>query len=281
MVKTVVLPLPGKSFNLSPDGKLAAVLQDGVVSLIDVDAGTMVRSSTGGNVYSEIFVNNAGVAYLVGRSGNYSGNEPGVAVLDLRTGTDLSATLGTSYGSLSNAYRGIFSPLKQRAFLASGSYSSIHAMEIDAATGKVGAVTQSASNYYDTAGQLYLSENQDLVFSSSGSFFRTDNLQYAGKLSYTGAMQSLSHSSQLSETLVMLYSQGNYPDYSRVYGSSYKRFAGALFLPDSDLALPTIGGLQSYGIQIYHSATGKHVALVQTGSQSQFGVGSKYYVLTR
>ena len=286
MVKTVVLPLPGKALNLSPDGKLAAVLQDGVVSLIDVETGTLVRSSTGGNDYSEVIVNNAGVAYLFGRINGYSSSEPGVGVMDLRTGTDLSATLGTQYSMLSGNYRGIFSPLKQRAYFSAGNYSSsVHGVDIDPLTGKVATQTitssSSSSNYYNMINQLYLSENQDLVFASSGSYFRSDNLQYAGKLSYTGNMQSLSHSSQLSETLVMLTSEGNWPNYGRVYNASYKRFAGALFLPDTDLALPLIGGLQSYGIQIFHSATGKHVALVQTGSSMQFGVGSKYYVLAR
>jgi hypothetical protein len=34
-------------------------------------------------------------------------------------------------------------------------------------------------------------------------------------------------------------------------------------------------------IQIYHSATGKQFALVQTGSALQNGAGAKYYVMAR
>ena len=277
-VKTVVLPLSARSLNLSPDGKLAAVLHEGIVSLVDVSSGTLVRSSLTVNNYAEVVVNNAGTVHLMGYT-SY-GSSSGVRVMNGRTGEDLSATLG-SYSGPSGDYRGLFSSVKNRVFLASSpngyDFSSI---ELDPATGKVlGNERTSTNNYVGAA--LFLSSNEDLLFTSSGSFYRTDTLALAGRLAYTGTLQSLSHSSDPDEALVMLTAPGSYPDYGNNYQASYKRYVGALFLPEPDLALPVINGAQSYGVQIYHSATGKHVALVQTMTAAAAGAGARYYIVTR
>lgn len=280
MVKTVVLPMAAKTLNLSADGKLAVVLQEGIVSLIDLQTGVLLRSSTVDSGFTDALVNNAAVVHLIGRKDYYSTTQ-GVTVLDGRTGADLTTTLGNKTLSTYSAYRGVVAPLKDRVFLYEpGSSYSINPLVLDATTGKVGALSNGVSNN-SYVNSLYLSENQDLLFSSSGSIYRTDTLVTAGKLSYTGTMQSLSHSSQMEETLVMSTTQGGYPDYSRTYQASYKRYVGALFLPDTDLTLPLIAGKQSYGIQIYHSATGRQVALVQTGTSSQNGAGAKYYIMAR
>jgi hypothetical protein len=74
---------------------------------------------------------------------------------------------------------------------------------------------------------------------------------------------------------------GSYPGYLRTYQASYQRYVGAMFLPDGAITLPVIDAAQSYGINIFHSANGNHVALVQTGSAVQNGAGVKYYVATR
>lgn len=278
LVKTVLLPLSGRSLNLSPNGKLAAVIHEGIVSLVDVEAGLLVHSTAMEMAYTEALVNNAGIVHLLGRT-TYTGSA-GVGVIDGSTGADLTATLGTTSSSQYDRYRGLYSPLKNRAFLyVPSSSSSINYIDINATTGKVG--NNSSAYSYDYINGLYLSENEDLLFTSTGSYFRTDTMQSAGKLSYTGFMQSLSHSSQMEETLIMSSTEGYYPSYNRVYQSSYKRYVGALFLPDTDLTLPLIAGEQSYGMQIYHSATGKQIALVQTVSNQQNGSGAKYYVIAR
>jgi hypothetical protein len=91
---------------------------------------------------------------------------------------------------------------------------------------------------------------------------------------------SLSHSSAMAETLVVESANG-YPGYAVTYPAYYKRYTGALFLSDADLPLPSIGGAQSYARAIFHSAGGKHIALVQTGSAVQNGAGVSYFVLVR
>ncbi|WP_426103653.1 PKD domain-containing protein [Massilia sp. TSP1-1-2] len=281
LIKTVLLPFPGKSVSLSPNGKLAVVMQEGIVSLVDLEAGTLLHSTSTDQNYSEALVNNGAIVQLLGRS-NYNSYGTGVAVIDGRTGVDLTSTLGSTSSSLYGNYRGVYSGLKNRTYLyASSSSGYMYYADIDALTGKVGNTGSSAYNY-DYVSSIYLSENDDLLFTSSGAYYRTDTLVAAGRLSYTGMMQSLSHSAHNEETLVMSYVAGSYPDYnSKTYQSSYKRYVGALFQPDTDLTLPLIAGQQSYGIQIYHSSTGKQVALVQTVTSLSTGAGAKFYVLTR
>lgn len=278
-VKTVMLPLNARALNLSPDGKLAVALQDGVVSLVDVESGTLIRSSSTVYIYSEAFVNNAGIVHMMGSTANSSGGN-GMRVIDGRTGDDLSATLGSASGT-GTEYRGVFSPLKNRIFVTGPYYSyEITRFDLDPTTGKV--LSQGNSSGNANGGSLYLSGNEDLLFSSSGNYFRTDTLALAGKLSNAASMLSLSHSSQLDEALVMVTGSATYPEYGyNNYQASYKRYVGALFLPEADLALPMINGQQSFGIQIFHSGTGKHVALVQTMTSTPQGAGAKFYVVAR
>jgi hypothetical protein len=281
LIKTVILPAGAISMNLSPDGKLAAVLSEGLVSLVDLESASLLHTSLAASSPSEAFASNAGRLYLTGSTGSYGDGL--VKVLDGRTGADLSSTLGMSASTYYNV-RGVFAGTKGRALAVSPSQSSYYMQyfDIDAATGKVNKSGNSSySNYSSIGTQLFLSENEDLVFTNVGTFYRTDTLAYAGKLVYTGTMNSLSNSSSADETLLMLTTQGSWPDYAVSYSASYKRYVGALFLADTDLTLPTIGGLQSYGINIFHSANGKQVALVQTGSSTKFGAGTAYYVLTR
>lgn len=280
VVKTVMLPVAGTSINLSPDGKLAAVLHDSAVSLIDIELGTLIRSSLVDANLSEVFVNNAGIANLIGQR-QYSGSSSAMTVIDARTGADLSATLGiaSGYGYLSSNYRGIYSPKQSRAFLSNvQSYSSLTYVDI-AATGKFGTVSSVSGS--EAPGTLYLSDNEDLLFTSTGTIYRSDTVKTTGKLAAAGTIQSLSNSTAINETLVMTSTAGSYPDYSQQYSSVIKRYVGALFVADTDLALPLIGGQQSYGIQVYHSTTGKQIALVQTVTNVRNGTGVRYYIVTR
>lgn len=281
LVKTVMLPLAGLSFNLSPDGKLAAVLHDSAVSLIDVASGTLVRSTLVEANFSEVFVNDAGVASLVGRR-SYAANAHSAVVIDARTGTDLSATLGLTagQGGLSDNYRGVYSTKHNRAYLSTAqSYNALAYIDIASATGKVGAIGSASA--YDLISALYLSENQDLLFTSSGAIHRTDTLKVTGKLAAAGTIASLSHSASMDETLVMSSVPGTYPDYAPQYASVIKRYVGGLFVPDVDLALPAIGGQQSYGVQVYHTSAGKQVALVQTVTNQRAGAGVRYHIVAR
>lgn len=281
LIKTVLLPKSAIALNLSPDGKLAGVLQDGVVSLVELENATLVRSSLTAGAQSEVFVTNAGMAYLSGQTGGQYGDSV-VAVINARTGENLTSTLGMSGSTYSNL-RGVFAGTRNRGLLAgAGSQSEVRYFDLDPVTGKVtkSGTSPYASSYIYGA-PLFLTENEDLLFTALGSIVRTDTFQYVGKLSFTGTLTSLSHSSASEETLALVSTPGTWPDYRPVYAANYKRYLGGLFTPDADLALPLVGGLQSYGINIFHSSSGKHIALVQTGSATQFGTGVAYYVVTR
>lgn len=281
LIKTVLLPASPIALSLSPDGKLAAALQEGVVSLVDLEAGTLVRSSATSGMQSEALLTNAGIAYLAGALTGYSG-DGSIAVVNARTGANLTATLGSSGAGYYNL-RGVFAGTRNRGMLVgNGNQSDMRYFDIDPATGKVKSVNSTPySNAYIYGAPLFLTENEDLFFTALGHYVRTDNMQYAGKLNFTGTLASLSHASAGEETLALLSTPGGWPDYRPTYPAYYKRYLGGLFTPDADLALPLVGGLQSYGINLFHSSSGKHIVLVQTGSATQFGAGVSYHVLTR
>jgi hypothetical protein len=284
------VPLPGaaKALTLSQDGKLAAVLLEGVVSLVDIDSATLLHSSATGGSQTEAFVTNAGIVYMAGQTGG-QWVTPTVAVVDGKTGLDLTATLGRAdgwyfYGTL----HGVYSPVKRKAFVVSEGLSPV---DIDYFTldakGAVSAVGDSPYHGdYAMSGPLFLSAGEDLVFTGQGTYFRTDTLAYAGKLGMTGTIASMTHSATADEALAMgstgdyIYVNNNYV-YRYTYRASYQRFTGPLLFADTDVALPVIGGAQSYGVAIFHSANDNHVALVQTGSAVSGTAGVKYYVVLR
>jgi hypothetical protein len=42
-----------------------------------------------------------------------------------------------------------------------------------------------------------------------------------------------------------------------------------------------VAGVQSYGLAMFHSSSGKHVMIVQTGTSQPNGAGAQYYALLR
>lgn len=281
-IKTVVLPAAVKSLQLSGDGKLAAVLHEGILSLVDLQTATLLRSSATGGSHTDAFLTNDGIAYLIGQSGG-QWVRPGVVVLNARSGEKVSE-LDYANGYFYGTQRGIFASSKNKAFLiAAGlSPSDISYFTVDAKTNAV--LSSGDSPYhgdYAMYSPLYLNETEDLVFTAAGNYFQTATLKYAGRLGLTGQLTSMSQSAAMDETLAIATTGGSYPDYAVSYPSVYKRYTGALFLPADDLALPLVGGKQSYGIGIYHSADGHHIALVQTGSALQNATGIQYYVTYR
>jgi hypothetical protein len=285
-LRQVPLPAPVKALSLSQDGKLAAVLHEGVVSLVDIDSATLLHSSATGGSQTEAFVSNAGIVYMVGQTGG-QWSTPTVAAVNGKTGVDLTSTLGSPNGySFYGTMHGIYSPLKRKAFVVSEGLSP---MDIDYftldANGAVSSVGDSPYHGdYAMSSSLFLSATEDLVFTSAGTYFRTDTLRYVGKLATTDSIVSLSHSALgdelISTGITVSYSAPAYTS-NAVYEPSYHHFTGPLFFADPDIALPLIGGNQSYGITIFHSANSNHIAVVQTGGATPGMAGLKYYVVAR
>jgi hypothetical protein len=280
----IALPTSVKNFNLSPDGRLAAVLHEGVVSLIDLTTATLVRSTATGGSQTDAFVTNAGLIYLIGQTGGQWVSEP-IVLIDGRTGTKIPQPgfygggaffYGTQLGVLAGSLDKVF-------FVAQGlSPSDISWFTVDRTTNNVMAAGDSPYHGdYSMDAPLWMSGNDSLVFTRYGTYFRSDTLNYAGRLTGVSSMTGFSHSAATQEALVL---QPGYEDsypYTPVYPGSYLRFTGAFLLPDTSMTLPPVDGQPTYGIRIFHSSGGSHVALVQTGSASANAPGIAYHVVTR
>lgn len=275
-IRSVSLPAAVKSFSLSPNGKLAIVLHESVASLVDLEAGTVVKSFATGGSHTDAFVTDGAIAYFIGQTGG-QWVRPAVMHFNARTGAELTLSESeTGYlGSLYGTQTGIYAPSQNKVFLMEQGLSpaDIHYFTINPENNSVIALGDSPyhGDYYMDA-PLYLSENEDLLFTSSGTYFYTSNLRYAGTFSLPMGLTSLSNSTARDETLVLARSSVAYP-------ATYQRFAGPLLFADGVFNFPVIGGKQSYGIKVWHSAGGRRVALVQTGSALQNGPGVKYYVI--
>jgi hypothetical protein len=281
-IRQVPLPMGVMAFNLSPDGKLAAVLHENALSLVDVENSMLLRSSPTGEDRTDIFVTNTGMTYLIGKaSGGWA--VPGVTVIDGRSGVNLTSSLSAYSGNFYGTQRGIFASTKKKIFLMTSEKTpiDIEYFTLNPATGAV--LASGASPYsgdYPMSAPFYLSGTEDLVFTSSGTYFRTDTLKYVGKLALNYPVLSMSHSSSANEAIVMIASNDGTYGHLR-YKAAYQTFTGDLLVPDDSIMLPFIGGQQSYGLAIFHSANDNHVAVVQVGDDNQNLLGVRYYVVTR
>lgn len=73
---------------------------------------------------------------------------------------------------------------------------------------------------------------------------------------------------------------GSYP-YTYGYSPSYYLYTGSNLFPQGTVPLPLIGGLQSYGLAMFHASDDKHVIVVQTGTALISGGSPQYYALLR
>ncbi len=277
-VRTVALPAGVKNFSLSPDGLLAAVLHEGSVSLVDLNLGTLLRTSATGGAHTDAFVSNAGVVMLIGQTGGQWVAEP-VVTINGRTGQKIvqnGATSSSGFAFFYGTQLGVFADRQNKVFfVAQGlSPSDISFFQIDPASHQVTRTGDSPYHGdYSIGAPLFLNETQSLVFTALGTYFRTDSLAYAGRLGGVSALRSLSHSASAEELLVL-------PDGPSL-ADTYKRYTGALLLPASDLPLPSVAGQASYGLAVFHSAAGRHVVLVQTGSAQPRDAAARYHLVMR
>lgn len=279
----IVLPTGVKNFSLSPDGRLAVVLHEGTVSLVDLTTATLVRSTATGGSQTDAFVTNTGLIYLIGQTGGQWVSEP-IVVIDGRTGAKIPQPgfygggyfYGTQLGVLAGSLDKVF-------FIAQGlSPQDISWFTFNRTVDNV--IASGDSPYhgdYSMDAPLWMSGDDRLVFTRFGTYFRSDTLNYAGRFTGVSSMTGFSHSAATQEALVLQPGyEGTYP-YTQVYPGSYLRYSGALLLPDTSMTLPPVDGQPSYGIRIFHSSGGSHVALVQTGSGSARAPGVAYHVVTR
>lgn len=281
--RTIVLPAGVKSFSLSNNGRLAAVLHEGSVSLIDLVTATLVRTSATSGSQTDAFVTNDGIIFMVGQTGGQWVDEP-VGVMDGRTGVRITQTGSTGFGYFYGTQYGVLAERIGKGFVMSQGLSpaDISYFSYDRATNVVKLSGDSPYHGdYGMSTPLFLNEDQTLLFTSAGTYFRTDTLRYAGALQGVSyGVLSMSHAAAAEELLVLSPATAGFGTPS-TYASNYKRFTGGLLLPDADLSFPQIAGAQSYGLKVFHSGTGRHVLLVQTGTATAKGAGVRYHVVLR
>lgn len=282
IVKSVVLPGPHKSLTVSADGKIAAILHEGMLSVVDIGTAKLLNTWPTGGSQTEVALSDQGFAYLIGQTGGQWVDERAL-VLNTRDGTRTSTENNIGFGYMYGTMRGVYSQKKGKGFVMSSGLSpaDITYFTVDQATGLVTKIGDSPYHGdYNMSAPLFLSANEELVFTAPGTYFETDTLKYAGKLALSGMLTSLSQSPS-GETLAIATAMGSYPDYARNYPASYQRFTGPLMLAAADMPFPAINGQPSYGIAIFHSAADNHVALVQTGGAGSKTAGLKYHVVYR
>lgn len=288
-IKSVVLPGAYKALSLSADGKLAAVLQEGQVTLVDLQTAAIVRTSSTGSSATEVMLTDAGLVYL---SGQTSGQwySPAVTLLNARTGEVIPA-IGNPYGgTFYGTMHGVYSPVNNKGYMVGEGISPVDISYFATDPTSKAVTAYGDSPYhgdYPMGSTLFLSSKEDVVFTSTGTYFSTDTLRYAGKLalkgtsSYTGSIVSLSQSSALETLAIEGTYDYYYPNYAWTYPATYRRYSGAQMQFASDLSFPVIDGQPTYGRYIFHSAAGSHVAVVQAGSALQTASGLQYYLIYR
>lgn len=270
-IQTVALPAAISDFQLSPDGKLAIVLHSASVSLVDLDTATVVHTTplAGAMHYERAQILDDGTAFLTGTSDAWWAETD---TLNARTG-EMGSQHDVSYY---DAAHGVLADRIQRVFMVSrmSSPSDLKYFEYNASHEITGWSDSPYHGDYDMSPSLFLSEQQDLLFTAQGDYYRTDTLAHAGVLVGGDYLRSLSHSATEDELLTLPYGGGT-------YAAAYKRYTGATFTAAADMPMPMVNGQQGYAMQIFHSAAGSHVILTQTGSATPGAGGVQFYVITR
>lgn len=266
----IALPTTVKALSLSADGRLAGVLHEGAVSLVDVVTGTLLNTSITAGSQTEVFTANSGVVFVAGASNSWSG---AVSAINGRTGAIIAT--GGLYSSSYGTLRGVMSESQGRLYTLSDSFQSLSWTGVNATSGSLsGTGGQGSYTNYATA-PLWLSGDDALLFTSGGTYFRTSDFQYTGTLG--SAVFSVSHSTTATEAVALAVSSGNPTQYPEVL----KRFTGSLLFPAGDIRLPVIGGSQSYGLAVFHASDDKRVSVVQTGSNEAQASGIQYFLVVR
>jgi len=264
----IALPTTVKALSLSADGRLAGLLHEGSVSLVDVVSGSLLATTGTAGSQAEVFTANSGIVFVAGSSNSWPYTN--IVAINGRTGV----TLGT--GSLYNASsspRGVMSESLGR--LVIGDYSSLSWTGVNVSTGSFTGSNGQAQSNYSAINPMWLSGDESLLFTGGGSYFRTSDLQYVGTLG-TAAL-SVSHSATAAEAIAVTTNGSNTSQYAEVL----KRFTGSLLFPAGDVRLPLINGAQSYGLAVFHASDDKRVAVVQTGSNEIQASGVQYFLIVR
>jgi hypothetical protein len=282
VIRAVVLPLAPKALAISANGRRAAIAHNAAVSYVDLESSTLIRTVSSTTDHTEVFLADTGYAYLIGQTGG-QWVYPAVTVVDLNAGAIVQQVTpgGFNYGT----QRGVFADRKGRAlYVAEGiSPSDISYFDISSSTRQVTVGGDSPYHGdYSIGGPLWLTSDQETVFTRYGTYFRTSDLTYAGALASPPSygFRSMSHEGAQDE-LLGVEGEAYWYGSTVTLSDSYYRYTGPFFSRDANLPLPAIDGQAAYALAVFHSSVGNHVLLVQTGSNELGSPSAQYRVMYR
>lgn len=273
----VAVPLPAavKDLAVSPDGTHAAVLHEGVVSVIDLTQAKLLHSWPTDGSQTMVEMSNAGLIYLSGQTGG-QWLTPAMTVMNDSTGATVQSYQqnGDFYGIM----EGVYADASNQIFVVWTGLSPTQTFSValDPTSGQITGTTGSPYwGTYPMGGPMWLSSDESLLFTASGTYFSTSGITYIGTLGISGTLLSVSDDTATTEAVALVETDtGAYP-------SSYLLFTGSLLFSQGSLPLPLVAAAQSYGLAMFHSSSGKHVMVVQTGTNQPAGAGAQYFALLR
>jgi hypothetical protein len=277
----VPLPAAAKDVGVSPDGTLAAVLHEGVVSVVDLTNGALLHSWPTNGSQTMVLIANSGLMYLTGQTGG-QWLTPGMTVLNSSTGATVQSYSGGTvfYGSM----LGVYADLSNQIFVVSSGLSptQTYSLALNPTSGQITGTGQSPYwGTYPMGSPMWLSSDESLLFTAAGTYFSTNGLTYVGTLGLTAPVLSVSDDTATAEVVALVENETAPYSFTYTYPSAYLLYTGSLIFSQGSVPLPMVAGVQSYGLAMFHSSNGKHVMIVQTGTSQPNGAGAQYYALLR
>lgn len=265
----IALPLPPACVSVTPDGRYAAVGHTGLISWVDLQAGTLVKTlPVSADVFDVVAAGN-GYAYAFPRVDQW------VEIHSVNVATGVE-TLSSSWAIRA----GTRAKLHPGGLAMYGADNGLSPADIE----KYSISGGTAQFLYDSpyhgdyamCGDLWMSEDGARIFTRCGNVFRTsplqtDDMRWAGSLAPGGAtlwVRWISDSVGANEIAVL-------PDLSWSGGDdTHLEFHERTYMArTSTVALPklAVGGVafQVHGRFVFHTATGdKRYVLVQVDPAS-------------
>jgi hypothetical protein len=252
-----------------------------VVSVIDLALAKLLNSWPTDGSQTMVELSNAGLIYLSGQTGG-QWLTPAVTVMNDATGTTVQSYQqnGDFYGTM----QGVYAEASNQIFVVWTGLSPTQTFSValDPTSGQITATTGSPYwGTYPMGGPMWLSSDESLLFTASGTYFSTSGITYVGTLGLTAPLLSVSDDTATAEAVALVENESAPYSPTWSYPSSYLLFTGSLLFAQGTLPLPAVAGAQSYGLAMFHSSSGKHVMVVQTGTSQPAGAGAQYFALLR
>lgn len=265
---------------ISPNGKYALTLHANHISFIDLEKQKLVKSYPNDGPYSDLFITDQKIGYVVGQENGRSWQK-GVVKLNLETGKSEEQLVDQSYAI--GDIEGIYSAKRNKfLFLEFGiSPQDLNQIILDKSGNGVGIKDSPYHGDYEFGDALFLDYSENYVYASSGNYFNANNLNYAGRLKITP--EEKIHRLIDIPHLQKLISINAPLDYSNSlitrYYPYYYEYSGLAYAKVNKVDLPTIKNQQAYALNTFLDNQDNLTMIVQIGSDNPNAANLEYYWL--